>query len=114
MNSWLVFLHVLAVFGFLMAHGVSVAVALTLRKERRVERIRALLALSGGAVGILDASILILLLTGVVNGFIGHWWGRLWIWLSLGLLIFISVYMSTSATNFYHQVRKAVGEPYML
>ena len=29
-----------------------------------------------------------LLLTGAANGFTGDWWGRGWIWLSLGLLIF--------------------------
>ena len=114
MYLWIVYLHVLAVFGFLMSHGISVAVAFTLRKERKPERISVLLNLSGSSIGILNASILILLLTGIVSGFIGRWWGRGWIWLSLGLLIAISVYMSMVATGFYHQVRKAIGEPYMV
>lgn len=34
MYPWLVLLHVLGVFGFLMAHGVSVGVAFALRQER--------------------------------------------------------------------------------
>lgn len=110
----LVYLHVIAVFGFLLAHGVSIAVALTLRRERNPQRLSALLALSGSAVGLMDGAIIILLLTGIVNGFIGHWWGRGWIWVSLVLLLAIAIYMSIAATGFYHQVRKAIGEPYMV
>ena len=34
MYPWLVLLHVLGVFGFLMAHGISSGVALELRRER--------------------------------------------------------------------------------
>ncbi len=110
----LVYLHVIAVFIFLMAHGVSIAVALTLRRERDPQRLSALLALSGSAIGLVDGAIIILLLTGIVSGFIGHWWGRGWIWVSLGLLLAIAIYMSIAATNFYHKVRKAIGEPYMI
>lgn len=114
MYPWLVYLHVIAVFGFLMAHGVSAAVALTLRRERDPRRLSALLALSGSAVGLMDGSILLLLITGIINGFIGHWWGRGWIWASLVLLLAIAIYMSITATRYYHLVRKAIGEPYML
>ena len=45
MYRWLVLLHVLGVFGFLMAHGISVSVAFTLRRERKFENIQALLNL---------------------------------------------------------------------
>src|SRR6478609_7482514 len=45
MYRWLVFLHVLAVFGFLLAHGTAIAVAFRLRREREVARIRVLLDL---------------------------------------------------------------------
>lgn len=114
MYPWLVYLHVIAVFGFLMAHGVSIAVALTLRREREPRRISTLLALSGSSIGLMDASILILLITGIITGFIGHWWGRGWIWTSLALLLAIAIYMSVSVVRFYHQVRKAIGEPYMI
>jgi len=108
MYPWFVFLHVLGVFGFLMAHGVSVAVAFSLRRERNPERIRTLLNLSGSSIGFLNISIVILLLTGIVAGFIGGWWSQGWIWLSLGLLIAISVYMGVAASGHYGQVRKAV------
>lgn len=114
MYPWLVYLHVIAVFGFLMAHGVSAAVALVLRRERDPRRLSALLALSGNTVGLMDGAFLILLITGIINGFIGHWWGRGWIWVSLALLLAIAIYMSVAATRYYHLVRRALGEPYML
>ena len=112
MYLWLVFLHVLSLFGFLMAHGVSVSVAFTLRHERNPHRIQTLLNLSGSAIGILNLSILLLMATGIAAGFMGHWWGRAWIWLSLGLLLAISIYMAITASGYYGQVRKAVGLAY--
>ena len=113
MYPWLVFLHVIALFGFIMSHGVSVSVAFALRKERNPDRIQTLLNLSGGSIGILNGSILIILLTGIVSGFIGQWWGRGWIWLSLGLLLATSIYMAFVGSGYYGQVRKAIGLAYM-
>jgi hypothetical protein len=114
MYRWLVLLHILAVFGFMMAHGVSISVAFTLRRERNPERLRSLLDLSGSSIGFLYLSILIFLVTGIVSGFMGHWWNRAWIWISLGLLIGILVYMYLAGSSFYGQVRKALGLGYML
>ena len=41
-----VLLHVIFVFGYLLAHRVSAAVAFALKKERDIRRVRALLDLS--------------------------------------------------------------------
>jgi hypothetical protein len=109
----LVFLHILAVFAFLMAHGVSVAVAFALKRERKPERIQTLLNLSGGSIGVVHISLLIILVLGVVMGFMGKWWGHGWIWASLGLLIAMYVYMGLAGSGFYGKVRKAVGTEYM-
>lgn len=76
MYRWLVILHVLGVFGFLMAHGISVGVAFALRRERRLEVVQALLDLSSSTLGILHGSIALLLISGIVSGFIGHWWSQ--------------------------------------
>ena len=113
MYQWFVLLHVLSVFGFLMAHGISVGVAFALRRERNLERIQALLNLSGNTMGVLHGSILILLVSGTVSGFIGQWWRQGWIWLSLGLLLAIYIYMGVAAAGYYSRVRKAVGVSYM-
>jgi len=46
MYAWVVFLHVLGAFAFVMAHGVSANVVFRLRHETQRERIAALLDLS--------------------------------------------------------------------
>ena len=71
MYQWVVFLHVLGVFGFLMSHGVSAAVSLKLRGERDLERVRALLQPSGLSLYASYPSLLLLLVTGIVAGFMG-------------------------------------------
>src|SRR5574340_1063190 len=93
MYMWVVFAHILGVFGFLLAHGSAAAVTFRLRKERNIERIRALLDLSRSVAIIARVSLLIVLLAGIALGFIGHWWGRGWIWASLGVFVLMSVSM---------------------
>jgi hypothetical protein len=107
--QWLVFAHILAVFGFLLAHGSATAVAFRLRSEREVERIRALLDLSRGASAVGNASLLALLAFGVAAGFVGDWWGRYWIWTALGLLIVISIAMTLVGSGPLIRIRQLVG-----
>lgn len=111
MYHWMVFIHVLATFAFLMTHGVSSVVALRLRSQRDPVVARAWLELyaSGRVVEVFYGSLLTLLVSGVFSGFMGDWWGRGWIWLSLALLIFIMVSMFLIGSRHYSRVRKALG-----
>ncbi|WP_374686317.1 hypothetical protein [Promineifilum sp.] len=111
MYQWLVYIHVLATFAFLLTHGVSSVVALRLRHQRDPVLARAWLELnaSGGIMGVLYGSLLALLVSGIISGFMGDWWGRGWIWLSLVLLIGIIVAMFLLGSRHYSQVRKALG-----
>jgi len=109
---WIKLLHILGAFFFATAHGVSVGVALRLPREKSLERIGALLDLSQAMFGVGYAAIAVLFLAGVAGGFVGHYWGRGWIWLSLGLLLAMAIYMSLFVTTYTHRVRKAVGLPY--
>lgn len=115
MYSWLVYIHVFATLIFMFMHGVTGLVSFRLRTERNLESIRAMISLyaSPGAFSIMYLSLLFLLGGGIWAGFQGGWWGYGWIWLSLGLLIAISVAMYLVGTKFYTLVRKAVGMPYM-
>ena len=113
MYVWLVLLHVIGVFGFLMAHGVSAGVSFALRSERDLERVRALLMLSAKSYPVMYGSLLLLLVVGVVLGFMGSWWGRAWIWISLILLIAIVVLMARFGSSVYGDARKLTGLPYM-
>ncbi|MBI2845594.1 MAG: hypothetical protein HYX86_03500 [Chloroflexi bacterium] len=109
---WVVFLHILGAFLFIMPHGASAVVAFKLRNERDIERVRALLELSTYSLSFMYAGFLILLVTGIIAGFMGNWWGQGWIWASLGLLIAVTIVMTPLGSLLYSRVRKAVGLPY--
>jgi hypothetical protein len=110
MYSWIVFLHVAAAFGFLLTHGVSVAVLLRLRTERKRERITTLLDLSSSSMTGFYASIVVLLAAGTLAGFVGNWWRMVWIWASLGLFLVIAAAMYPLATAYFRRLRAAVGK----
>jgi MFS family permease len=112
MYTWFVFLHVLGAFGFLLAHGASASAAFALRHERNLDRVRALLELSANSYGVMYLSLLVLLVSGIIAGFIGQWWGWGWIWASLALLVAILLAMGGLGSRIYGKARKAVGLPY--
>lgn len=84
-------------------------VALQLRRERELPRLRALLDLSGASINLMYAGLGILLLAGIAAGFAGKWWGRGWIWTALALLVVIMGLMYGRGSNFYRRVREAAG-----
>ena len=108
--GWIVFLHVAAVFAFLLAHGISTGVAFRLRSERNRERIAALAELSGASLNLFYGSWLLLFAAGVVAGFTpglpGTWWGDAWIWTAIGIFIVSSGAMSALARPYYQKVRE--------
>ncbi|HLJ79981.1 MAG TPA: hypothetical protein VKT52_00760 [Ktedonobacterales bacterium] len=108
MYQWLVFTHVLGVFGFLLAHGTAAAVAFKLRGEREIERVRVLLDLSRGSSAVGNASLLVLLAAGIAAGFMGNWWGQYWIWAALGVLVLISVAMLIVGSGPLIRIRQVV------
>jgi len=97
----------------MLSHGSSAAVAFALRRERRPERLRALLHLSSSMLSVFYLALLVLLVAGTVAGFMGHWWAHGWLWLSLGLLVAMVVGMWIVGSQYYHGVRKALGMSYM-
>src|SRR5262245_53333389 len=113
MYPWMVYLHVLGSFGFVLAHGAATSMAFALRRERNLERIRALLNLSRSTQGVLYGALLLLLVAGVVAGFMGGWWGRGWIWTALAVLLALIVQMFAMGTRYYASVRKATGLEYV-
>ncbi len=113
MYQWLVFAHILGVFGFLLAHGTAAAVTFALRRQREVERVRVLLDLSRGVTMVANVSLLVLLAAGITAGFMGNWWGQGWIWASLGLFILIGVTMTLLGSRPLNRLRQLVhaGNP---
>src|SRR5690606_6166523 len=107
-------LHILSGLTFFLVHGVAVAVAFKLRAEEAIERVRAILELSESVKPALYASLIGVLVTGIILGFMGHWWRMAWIWISLVLLTVITLWMIRYGERHYGQLRKAVGLPYRL
>ncbi len=112
MYLWIVFLHVLSAFAFVMAHGASANAAFKLRHETSRDRIAAILDLSSAYLNIMYLTLLVMLLSGIIVGFLGKWWGQGWIWLALGLLVIEFLAMWIVATRPFVQLRKAAGLPY--
>lgn len=112
---WLVVTHVVGVMLFFIAHGASIFVAFRLKKERDPARVRAMLDLSRGSVGVLPSvPFAIGFLAGVAAGFVGNWWGQLWIWIALGLLLLIAGLMTPFAAMRLNAIRVAAGQPVKL
>jgi Predicted integral membrane protein (DUF2269) len=111
MYGWIVFLHVLGAFTFVLGHGASMIVAFRLRGQRDMSQIRELLAVSQIGLIVTYVGLLVLLAAGILAGFVGGHWGRLWIWVSLGILLVVSVAMYIVATPHYGRMRAAAAAP---
>lgn len=106
---WLIFLHVVGAFLFVVAHGVSAFVAFRVRGERDPARVAALLDLSGGALALAFVGLLVLLVAGIVTGIVKESFGQGWIWLSIALLVGIGIAMTPLGTKYYGRVRALVA-----
>lgn len=106
MYQWIVFAHVLGIFGFLLAHGTAAAISFKLRGEREVARVRALLDLSRAANATGSVSLLVLLAAGITAGFMGNWWGQGWIWASLILFVAMGIAMMPLGSRPLHRIRE--------
>lgn len=112
MYPWIVYLHLLGLLGFVLAHGASAAAAFALSRERSLDRVQTLLLVSTSTYGVMYLSLLVLLVSGIIAGFMGKWWGWGWIWVSLGLLVAIIAAMGILGSPVYGRARKAAGLPY--
>jgi hypothetical protein len=110
-HPWIVFVHVLGVFLFLIFHGVSVGVLFRIRAERDPQRLRALLDLSLWSMTGMGIGALVWFFSGILAGFSGNFWatGRLWLWVALGVAIVVGGLMTPLARFYVDRVRTAVG-----
>jgi hypothetical protein len=106
---WIVVAHILGAFAFAMAHGVNLFVAFRVRAEREPERIRAYLELSGASIAMSYVGLLVLLVAGILAALAHGWFAFGWTWLSLGLVVGISILMFLRGSTYYSEVRHAVG-----
>jgi hypothetical protein len=108
MYSWLVFVHLVGVFGFLTSHGVATFVAFRVHAEKDVTALRTLLALSGRSGTAMNVSLLVLLAGGISAAIVAHI-SRGWPLAALIALIVVSGLMSAYPSRQLRKIRAAAG-----
>jgi len=106
----LIFTHLIGALLFVGGHGVSVVMAFLLPKEEDATRVSAYMWMSVVSVYPMQAGLGLLIASGVALGFLGNWWGRLWIWLALDLLLATMAWMFAMSLPNYHVVRDRLKE----
>lgn len=110
-----VILHVIFVFGYLLAHVVSASVSYAIKKERDVNRIRTLLDLSAASYPAMLWTLLAVIVFGLAAAFLNlTWWRFGWIWASILVLVVIVVLMAIFGSGVFSEIRKAAGLPYFV
>ncbi len=108
---WWVFAHIVGALAFAIGHGTSAVMSFAIRREREPGRITALLDASSMSLGAMYLGLLLLLIGGIGAGIVGGWFTRSgWIWAALVLLVIIIVAMYAMASQYYGNVRRAVGQ----
>lgn len=105
----LILIHVLAALVFVIAHAVSAVAMFRVRGQSDRAVLTVTLNRSSKALIVAVIALLILLAAGVILGFVGSWWGSLWIWVSLVLFIGVGGAMTPFAAIPMRGVRAALG-----
>jgi hypothetical protein len=110
---WLVFIHVLAAITFFLTHGAAAALVFGVRRETDFALIRAMLDLSVSTFQAYMFSFMVMGLTGLAMPFLIHIWNKVWVWLSIVLILFVAIWMGLVNEKQIKQLRRLVGLPYM-
>ena len=92
MYQWIIFIHIASVLGLLLVHPVTIA--FHLKEERNDVRIRELLEVSEAASTLRWVFFGLTIVSGIVLGFMGSWWGTAWTWAALAIFIAIGIVMN--------------------
>lgn len=109
MQGILILIHVVAALVFIVAHAVSAVAIFQVRAESDRAKLTAILTRSGIALIVAYIAILVLLIAGIWLGFVGSYWGHLWIWIALALLVGVGIAMTPLAAGPMRGVREALG-----
>jgi cytochrome bd-type quinol oxidase subunit 2 len=110
MYQWIVLLHIVGAFLFVISHGASAWVVVALRGETDPRRIRALADLSSTSLVAAYIGLLLLLIGGIWAGIYSDWFKFGWIWAALAVFIAVAVAMYAIATPYFKRLRIALGQ----
>jgi hypothetical protein len=111
--AWIMYVHIGSVFAFLLLHGPSAAVSFALRGMRDPAQLGFLVDLSKVWTRLSSIPLMLVLITGIILGFMGNWWGQGWIW--AGLIVFLAIWilMNLRGTRKLYGIRWAIGQEYL-
>ncbi len=110
---WIKWLHILAVLIFFFSHGVTMAVAFNIAREKNPDRLRALMDASRWPLQPMSMSLLLVLILGVILTFNAGYAAHFWPWLALVLLLAMAIWMTMYGRASYSPIRKAIGQAYV-
>ena len=111
MYIWVVYLHVLVTFIFLIQHTAEIWVSFKLREQKEPEGIFATYALMpANNVRNLRITYSLIIMTGITAGFITPWWRQGWMWTALGLMIVIWIVMKRVSSIYLYAVDAIVEQ----
>jgi hypothetical protein len=106
--SWWKFLHLIGLVGFLSAHGVSIVVLDRIRKvDLDRGRITQLISLSGQTTVPMYVSLATLVAGGIGAGLTAHSFWRLWLTVSIVILLVTVGLMTSIAAPYFKQITAA-------
>ncbi len=110
---WIKWLHILAVLIFFFSHGVAMAAAFVIAKEKNPDRLRAIMDISRWPLMPMSASLLLVMILGVILAFNAGDAAHFWPWTALVLLLAMAIWMTVYGRSIYSPIRKALGQFYM-
>lgn len=108
---WVVITHVFFVIIAFGAHGTSAFAMFQARREPDRARLAAVLDLSGASLGVAGVALILAVLLGIAAAIMGGHFGRLWPWVSIGVVIAVFAVMTPIGANPMSDLRKSLGLP---
>jgi|GEM_PF-1765344 hypothetical protein len=105
MYVWVVYLHIVVIFIFLIQHAAEIWVSFKLREQKEPEGIFAIYAfMPNNNVRNLRITYSLIIITGITAGFITPWWRQGWMWTALGVMIVIWIIMKRVSSIYLYAV----------
>jgi uncharacterized membrane protein SirB2 len=108
---WVVIAHVVFVILSFGAHGVSAFAMFRVKRETDRARIGAVLDLSTTALVAAGIGLILAVVLGIIAAAMAGYFGRLWPWASIAVVVVVWIAMTPMAAGPMSQVRHALGLP---
>jgi uncharacterized membrane protein YeaQ/YmgE (transglycosylase-associated protein family) len=106
---WVVIAHVFFVIVAFGAHGTSAFAIFRVRAASDRGELRTLLDLSQTSLMVAGIGLLVAVILGIVAAIMGDHFSRTWPWVSIGVLVIVTIAMTPLAANPMRELRAVLG-----